>query len=219
MLDSDANPLRSTDPRDWERLIESLGPASLLVAIEGRMSAELRARLNADDILQETLLHLWRDRERIEWRDAKSFRSLVLSMADHRIHDAADLANAAKRGGGRAAVSIDASNSNASRSSAGARGPAASTTPSRIAMRREQADGMQRALASLPDEFREVVRLRAFELLALEEIAARLGLGVSAVRHRFRKGSALYAQRLRVELDTSAVPRESSTDSNASSSP
>jgi hypothetical protein len=39
------NPLLSEDSRDWERLIESLGPASLLVAIEGRMSAELRARL------------------------------------------------------------------------------------------------------------------------------------------------------------------------------
>lgn len=219
MFDSGANPLRSSDPRDWERLVESLGPASLLVAIEGRMSAALRARMSAEDILQETLLHLWRDRERIDWRDTKSFRSLVLSMADHRIHDAADFASAAKRGGGRAALSLDASDANSSRSSGNGMAPAISTTPSRLAMHREQAEAMKRALEGLSEEFREVVRLRAFELLPLEEIAVRLGLGESAVRHRFRKGSALYAQRLRIALDTSGVPPNGATESNADSSP
>ncbi len=80
---ADPNPLLSEDSRDWERLIESLGPASLLMAIEGRMSAELRARLSAEDLLQDTLLHLWRDRARIEWRGARAVRTLVLSMADN----------------------------------------------------------------------------------------------------------------------------------------
>ena len=84
------NPLLPDDSRGWEQLIESLGPASLLVAIEARMSSELRARLSAEDLLQDTLLHLWRDRERIEWRGARAFRTLVLSMADNRIRDAAD---------------------------------------------------------------------------------------------------------------------------------
>lgn len=219
MLEPPGNPLRSDDPNAWERLIEALGPASLLVAIEGRLSAHLRTRLSAEDILQETLLHLWRDRRQIEWRGAKSFRALVLSMADNRIRDAADVANATKRGGGLIEHSLDASDSHGSRSTRDEPPPKSSSTPSRVAIRREQAEAMRRALEGLPDEFRDVVRLRAFEQLELAQIARRLGLGESAVRHRFRKGSALYAQRLRTALELSSLPRDCATDSSASSSP
>ena len=217
MFEPSSSPLQSEDPRDWERLIESLGPASLIVAIEGRMSAELLARTSADDILQETLLHLWRDRGSIEWRGPKSFRSLVLSIASNRIRDAADVEGAQKRGGGSAPVSLDASTSGGSRPRHGG-APASSTTPSRLAIRREQVAAMQRALLELPGELRDVVRLRAFEQLPLEDIAQRLGLGVEAVRHRFRKGSAQYARRLRA-LDSSSQRRESATQGNAGSSP
>ena len=215
---ADPNPLLSEDPRDWERLIESLGPASLLVAIEGRMSAELRARLGAEDLLQDTLLHLWRDRARIEWRGARAFRALVLSMADNRIRDAADHEFALKRGGGFAQISTDPFSSDGSGSFAGAL-PAASTTPSRVAIRREQAQVMSVALSGLPDELRDVVRLRAFEQMPLEEIAERLGLGVEAVRHRFRRGSSLYARRLRNALDTGTSTPEVATDPRSDSSP
>jgi RNA polymerase sigma factor (sigma-70 family) len=55
---------------------------------------------------------------------------------------------------------------------------------------------MDSALDALPDDLREVVRLRLFEELTLEEIAARLNLGVSGVRHRFRRGGTLYQQAL-----------------------
>lgn len=219
MLEPPGNPLRSDDPSTWERLIESLGPAALLVAIEGRMSAHLLTRLSAEDILQETLLHLWRDRGQIEWRGAKSFRSLVLSMADNRIRDAADVASAAKRGGGMIEHSLDASDSHGSHSARGEPPPKSSSTPSRVAIRREQAQAMRSALEGLPDEVRDVVRLRAFEQLELEDIARRLGLGESAVRHRFRKGSALYAQRLRAALELSSLPRDCATDSISGASP
>jgi DNA-directed RNA polymerase specialized sigma24 family protein len=64
---------------------------------------------------------------------------------------------------------------------------------------------MRAALAGLPDDVREVVHLRLFEQLAVEAIAQRLGLGVSAVRHRFRKGAELYQQRLTAELGTRSV--------------
>ena len=65
---------------------------------------------------------------------------------------------------------------------------------------------MRQALEELPEEFREIVGLRLFEEQCLEEIAARLSLGVEGVRHRFRKGSELYVRRLRAALG----PRPSS---------
>jgi RNA polymerase sigma-70 factor (ECF subfamily) len=198
-----SNPLQSDDPRDWERLIESLGPAALLVAIEGRLSAELAARVSAEDLLQEALLHLWRDRERIEWRGPRAFRALVLSMADNRIRDAADHEFALKRGGLPAAGEGSQSASHAPRSMVG------STTPSRVAMAREQADAMRRALESLPDDVREVVRLRLIEELATQEVADRLGLGLSATKHRFLRGAKLYRDRLRDELGSKGASTSS----------
>ena len=64
---------------------------------------------------------------------------------------------------------------------------------------------MRGALANLPDDVRDVVRLRLFEQLPVDEIAQRLNLGPAAVRHRFRKGAELYQQRLVAELGTRSL--------------
>lgn len=217
------NPLLSDSTSDWERLIESIDPASLLLVIDRRMTAALKQVLTAEDILQESLLHAWRDRKRFEWQGLKSFRAWLLTIADHRIHDAADRAAADKRGAGRMGVSLAAfgDDGRTTTNSEVLDLPAGSTTPSRLAAYREQAEVMRTALDGLPDEFRDIVRLRLFEHCALEEIAARLELGASAVRHRFRKGSELYLGRLRAALGSQrgGVSRESTTDARAGSSP
>ncbi len=196
------NPLRSDSAAVWNRLIEAVGPASLLAVITDRIGAVLKHRLAAEDILQETLLHAWRDRARHEWRGVKSFRNWLLTIADHRIHDLADQAAAQKRGGDAVTLAIHAWPAT---SHGGFDLPWESTTPSRIAVYREQAEAMRAALAGLPDDLREVVRLRLLEQLTVEEIAEQLHLGASAVRHRFRKGAELYQQKLTAELATRSL--------------
>ena len=204
-FDAGDNPLRSESPVAWDDLIQAAGPPSLLVVIESRMSAALRRRIAPEDIFQEALLHAWRDRARCEWRGVKAFRSWLLSIIDHRIRDAADREDAEKRGGGRAVVSINTGESG-SFSGTGAGQPVmppalvASTTPSRVAIYREQAQAMRAAIEALPDELREVVRLRLFEQRTIEQIAAQLSLGEAAVRHRFRKGAEAYQRRLTAAL-------------------
>jgi RNA polymerase sigma factor (sigma-70 family) len=194
------NPLWSDSAAVWDRLIEAVGLASLLAVIEDRLGGTLKRRVTAEDVMQETLLHAWRDRARHEWRGLKSFRNWLLTIADHRIHDLADQAAARKRGGDVATLPIDGRPP--TRHGGGFNLPWESTTPSRIAVYREQAEAMRAASAGLPDELREVVRLRLFEQLKVEEIAERLHLGASAVRHRFRKGAELYQQKLTAELAT-----------------
>ncbi len=198
MWTSENNPLVTGGTRDWDDLIEAVDPASLLVVIETRMSAPLRRALAAEDILQDALLHAWRDRAACEWRGLRSFRSWLLTIIDNRIREAADRHAAAKRGGGREPVPLIAPAQPGDSESAW--GPADSTTPSRVAMFREQAEAIRAALSKLPDELRDVVRLRLFDQLSLEEIATRLDLGESAVRHRFRKGAEIYQHRLRAML-------------------
>lgn len=197
----DEDPLSSGSARAFERLLEAMGPASLLVVIESRMSAALRAQLRAEDILQEALLHAWRDRKSCQWRGLPAYRAWFLQVIRNRIHDAADRVAAAKRGGGLDIAQLSVVECSGGDSEASAfQGPVVSTTPSRAASLRERAAAMRAALAGLPEGLREVVRLRLFEELSTEETARRLDLGLSAVKHRFRKGAALYRELLRTEM-------------------
>lgn len=196
--------MQDRSPEEWDRLIDAIDPPSLLLVIEGRMSAALRSRFTPEDIWQEALLHAWRDRERCEWRGLKAFRSWLLTIIDNRIREAADHFAAIKRGGDRPAEpfsSLAARNGNNGSADGSWSGIVQqSTTPSRIAMLREQAEAIRAALASLPDDVRDVVRLRLIEQLSIGEIADQLGIGASAVRHRFRRGAEQFAARLRESL-------------------
>jgi RNA polymerase sigma-70 factor (ECF subfamily) len=211
--DSSSKPLWSESPEAWDRLIEAVGPASLLVVINARTSAKLKRVVTADDLFQSALLRAWRSRHDFQWRGLKSFRSWLLTIIDHCIRDAADHHEALKRGAGAWTVPFSALD-NEDRSAASAfAGPVTTTTPSRVAIYREQSLAMQAALHALPDEVRDVVRMRLFEQRTMQEIAETLGLGVSAVRHRFRSGAASYHRRLVTELASRSVPPESSESS------
>jgi RNA polymerase sigma factor (sigma-70 family) len=195
-------------PSVWTGLIESVGPGSLLLIIEYRLSAALRRQVTPEDILQDALLHAWRDRAQCQWRGLRSFRSWLLTLIDHCIRDAADYENAQKRGGGSPAVPFSVLRASDGTDSAATFDAAvASTTPSRLAIYREQAAAMRDALTAVPELYREVVRLRLLEQLRMHEIAGRLGLGIEAVRHRFRVGSEAYKSRLLTSLSTCARSR------------
>lgn len=217
MFEGSENPLRSETPGVWDRLIEAIGPASVLVVIDSRLGRRLRAQMTADDIFQEALLRAWRDRGKFEWRGLKSFRSWFLTLADHCVRDAADHHGAAKRGGGRPATPFSALRPHDDSGAPGYAGPVATTTPSRVAMYTEQAAAMHAALDALPEDVRDVVRLRLFEQREMQAIADVLGIGLSAARHRFRRGAALYQQRLVTEFASRSL--RSSQDSGQAAAP
>jgi RNA polymerase sigma factor (sigma-70 family) len=198
-LGSHVNPLASDDPRVWDELLEAIGPASLLVVIESRLGNTLRRRHTAEDVYQEAVLRAWRDREKVEWRGVRAFRSWMLTVIDNRIRDLAEREGAQKRGG--ADGELRAADLRGVAGAAPAPlGGMVTTSPSRVAIYREQAEAMRDAVGSLPHDVREVVRLRLFEQLRVEDIAGRLGIGPSAVRHRFRRGAELYHERLIASL-------------------
>ncbi len=167
--------------------------AWLIVAIDSRMSHELRLRVAAEDLAQEVLMAFWQARGRYDWRGPKALRSYLLTLADRVIAGAADHHFAAKRGG-------------IPRHSAGGAGIerssfiGAGTTPSGAARRDERAAIMREALAALPDEVRECVRLRLFEEKPIKAISAALSIPETTVRRRLRIGSEMYMTRLRDAL-------------------
>lgn len=201
------DPLREGTPREWDRLIESIGPASLIVVIGSRMGPFLRARIDPEDVWQDVLLLAWRERTSFEWRGNSSFRSWLLTIADHRIRDLVQFETAEKRSAATTLrlEPIPQRGGYSHSTDAVFAGPIATTTPSRAASLREEANAMRVALEGLDDELREVVRLRLFEELPIETIAARLAIGESAVRHRFRKGLEGYARRLRLQQSSKSA--------------
>lgn len=177
------------DAAAWCRLVDSANPASLLVVIRSKMSARLQSAHAPEDVLQESLLQAWRDRGTATFESAPAFRAWLLAIVDHRIRDMADHDGAMKRGGGRPPAPMDELPE-----------PSGSTTPSRLAIFREQAGAMLEALESVPINCRDVVRLRLFHQMPLAQIADELRLGIGAVRCRFREGASIYRERLRAAL-------------------
>lgn len=212
------NPLADGSARAWNRLIETVGPASLLVVIESRMGAALRAKTSPDDVLQDVLMEAWASRAEFEWRGVQPFRSWLLTLIDRRLADTADHFAALKRGG--VGIGAAAGEGRGAGMSRVAGEPVVTTTPSRLAMYREQAAVMSAAIAAVPEDCREIVRLRLFDELQSGEIAVRLGIGESAVRHRFRRGVEVYRKALaRLLSSRSCQTDESARGPGADSAP
>ena len=193
-FDFSDNPLHDDSPDNWDRLVQALRPSRMLVCIETRLGPKLRASVVAEDVWQEALVQVWRQRSSVEWRGLASFRRWVLSVVEHCITDLADRLGARKRGGDWRGHSLE-------KDEAENLPPmVSSTTPSRVASFVEEARVLSETLAELPDEVRDVVRLRLFEDVEVRDVAEQLGLGESAVKHRSRRGAELFQLRLRQKL-------------------
>lgn len=191
----ESNPLLDDSPDVWDELVEALAPATMLVAIRHRMGSRIASQVTAEDVWQDTLMHVWRDRSKCEWRGLAAFRRWVLSVAENRIRNESDRIGAQRRGEGVAPRSLETDRPGALPP------PVASTTPSRVASFAEEAELMRDALELLPEELRDVVRMRHFDERSVEEIAEALSLGASAVKHRFRKGASLYQRHVQELLE------------------
>ena len=71
-----------------------------------------------------------------------------------------------------------------------------SLDPAAIALQRDERRQINRALESLPIDYREVIVLREIEDLSYREIAAIAGIPIGTVMSRLARGRRLLAQRL-----------------------
>ncbi|MCC6405960.1 MAG: sigma-70 family RNA polymerase sigma factor [Planctomycetes bacterium] len=195
-----------TDATRWEELIQSINPAAMHVVIASAMSKQLREHCSAEDIWQETLTHAWRDRAQHRWTGPAAFRAWLFEIARNRIREIARNATAEKRGGNLRTARFSELRAQAASGDGGsvsisANLPLDSQTPSRIVSREEKVAITQDALAELPPELRDIVRMHVVDELTMEAIAQRLGIGLSAAWHRYRKGLELLMRRLRSSTD------------------
>jgi RNA polymerase sigma-70 factor (ECF subfamily) len=139
----------------------------LAVLIRYKLGDEWRGKLDADDLVQETLLRAYRDLPQFTYRSPGSFMHWLSAIADHTIADAVRYAGRARRQGNEVRF----------RSESNPEGPepAHSLTPSRVLAQEERLQALIGKLDALPEHYREVLLLAKIEGLTTEEISSRLG--------------------------------------------
>ena len=151
----------------------------LLGFVRSRMSPGLLGTVSPEDVLQETLLESARKLDSFEDRGPASFYRWLVEIARFKILEADRARKTRKRS---AVEPMEAEPTSRD------------TSPSGRAVKRERADLLRDALASLPGEQGEALRLRYLEGLTVAETAARLAKSDAAVKALVSRGLAAMAE-------------------------
>jgi RNA polymerase sigma-70 factor (ECF subfamily) len=180
-----SSPPDDSDPRLAEakaRLLALLDERrpQLLAYIQRQLGSRLRQKVEAEDVLQETSMDAVRRVAEFADLEREPFGWLC-QIAEHRLIDAhRKFFQSQKRAGDRE-VSIDEQRNDAGGKFADLL-VASMTTPSAAFSRNHKEFRLQAAMAELPEETRDVLRLRYVEGLQTKEIAERIGKSDGAVR-------------------------------------
>jgi RNA polymerase sigma-70 factor (ECF subfamily) len=134
-----------------------------------KLPRAMRQRVSVSDVLQETRLTAFERREEFLWGGPGSFRRWVLGIAGNKVLQAVRHHLGT---GKRSAKKEAAGNERPASGDLPAPGP----SPSQIAVGAELEALAVRAMASLPEDEREVLRLARERGLTLKEIAIRRGI-------------------------------------------
>ena len=135
----------------------------LIAWTRNRIGSHSRARLDVEDIVQDTYLRAFESIQRFVWRHEDSFFQWLSTIAQHLVWNMSRRLSA-----GDVNLTIDP--------------PGSTVSPSRVMRREERFDRLERALLDLRPEEREIVRLARIEGLKAQEIAKRLGRPEPTVR-------------------------------------
>ena len=143
-------------------LLEHLRPR-IVLWVSARLSPELRAKVEPEDIAQEVLLSVHKGLDAFDDTGEKQFFGWLFRVAENRIRDLVDYFGAQKR-------------------QAVQRFSFSETTPSSVVANSEELARMHRAISTLSDDYREVLRLRRLEELDVREVAEKMNRSENAVR-------------------------------------
>lgn len=172
--------VRSGDREALAALIDQKTP-QLLAFIEKRMSGGLRRKVEPDDILQELTVSALNGLEGADFTSLQPF-SWLCQQAERRIIDAHRRHFGAQKRAADREIGIDRPIGGEDGGGIADLLAASMTSPSSAFSRKQKEYHMLEALAALPDDAREALRLRYLEGLPSKEIAERLGKTDGATR-------------------------------------
>jgi RNA polymerase sigma-70 factor (ECF subfamily) len=188
---SDLMAAKEGDPVALGRLLASCQEYLLLVA-NREVSAELRAKGGASDIVQETFLEAQRDLGSFAGTTEPEFRGWVRRLLLNNVSNfARRYRNTGKRNLRRETAMPGGSDSGRPFAV-----PAGDPSPSQHMVANEERMQLLAALDRLPEHYREVIELRHKEGLDYQEIGNRLQRSAEAVRKLWARAVDLLQQDL-----------------------
>lgn len=174
--------IRAGDEEAWTPLFERFH-GRLRLYVRHRLGRALGARVEVEDVVQETWLRAFAAVEGFEAAGESAFLRFLTTLARHVIADLARAARAAKRDGRERRLDRTAWSTagGAAAVAARTRGPATRVEAA------EEARLLEEAFARLSPEHRVVIALRQFEQLPAAEVAARTGRTTGAVHALYRR--------------------------------
>lgn len=171
-----------------------------LLGIAGRrLSADLRGKGGASDLVQQTFLDAQCQFERFQGASEKELLAWLRQILLYNLaHFQRRFRATGKRDMGREAPLPGETSS----TDGGADLATQTPSPSEQMVAREEAEAVQRALEHLPEEQRQVLALRHQEQLTFEEIGRRLGRSISGARALWLRA----VERLNDELENRHEP-------------
>jgi RNA polymerase sigma-70 factor (ECF subfamily) len=147
------------------------------MTLRSQITAELRAKVDASDLLQETFLTASRSVGDFTGQDIETFVRWLQVIAARRVADAYRRYFDFEKRDLRREIPLDQLLARSDRSAAALVDQLADSAsgPLSVAHRHEQAVRLADALSSLPKHYREVLQLRYLEERPLNEIAQLLG--------------------------------------------
>jgi RNA polymerase sigma-70 factor (ECF subfamily) len=182
------NGAKSGSPGDFARLIEPCRDYLLLVANK-ELDSDVRAKVAPSDLVQETLVRAQKHLARFEGKTQSELLGWLRQILMNYLLDVTrQFKQAGKR---RVDLEVEWPRNGPGQVSCPAPGP------SDVARALEEARHVHAALARLPDEQRQAIELRSFDLLPFDQIGERLNRSADAARKLWSRA----IERLAVELE------------------
>jgi RNA polymerase sigma-70 factor (ECF subfamily) len=170
---------REGEAAAWDRLFDRY------YAMAARFVFQLSrdfTREDVEEICQEVFLAVIRNID--SFQGGCQFHTWLFRIAGNKAADYRERQHAAKRGGGRPAISLQAEDPSTGLT---LDPPSSLPTPDVSLMNTEQADLVHRALDHIGQPCREIIELRYFGDLSYEEISLALQLNAKTVSSRLSK--------------------------------
>lgn len=168
---------RGNDPRELDRLF---GTCRNYLNVLARVQVEswLRTKVDASDLIQQTLLEAYRDFQRFHGSTEAEWLAWLRQIL---MHNAANFVRQ-YRATGKRQIGREVSVERLPNERGGPALVAPGASPSELCMRQEQDLLLADALAQLPDDYREVIVMRNLQRLSFQEVADRMERSRPAVQ-------------------------------------
>ena len=147
-----------------------------------RMSAPLTRTVTVEDIIQQAFADAFRDINKFQCHGNGAFYAWLKTIAEHRLQDAIKQTTRKKRGGDFRQVGLSGDDSANTYRDLLQMLSGGDPTASQLLARQEGVQAIQIAIAELPEDYREALRLRYFEQRSIEETAVAMGRTPAAIR-------------------------------------